>query len=240
MGRLVFDSDPGDPRPRHWHAEGELFVIERGLMSVETGSGWLMMPPGRIGWVPPGWPHAGQGHGAVDSLILYLDPTQSAAMPSVPRVFELSPFGVALLERLKGLDASAEAPRQRALAVLCDELAEAREAPLHLPMPTDRRLLRLAFGVLEAPDTKRTLDEWADAIGMSRRSLTRHFAIETGLSFAQWRTLARLMAGLRLLAEHHPVTGVALALGFDSVSAFITRFRQHFGTTPARYFKDRD
>jgi AraC-like DNA-binding protein len=215
-----------------------LFVIESGLMSVETGSGWLMMPPGRIGWVPPGWPHAGQGHGAVESLILYLDPAQSAAMPDVPRVFELSAFGTALLERLKGLDETAEAPRQRLLAVLCDALAEAREAPLHLPMPADRRLLRLTFEVLAAPDDKRTLDEWAEAIGMSRRSLTRHFASETGLSFAQWRTLARLLAALRLLAEDHPVTDVALSLGFDSVSAFIARFRRHFGTTPARYFKE--
>jgi AraC-like DNA-binding protein len=27
-----------------------------------------------------------------------------------------------------------------------------------------------------------------------------------------------------------------MSLGYDSVSAFVSRFRRHLGTTPARYF----
>jgi AraC-like DNA-binding protein len=44
------------------------------------------------------------------------------------------------------------------------------------------------------------------------------------------------MRALELLALRHSVTDVALSLGYDSTSAFISKFRRHLGTTPARYF----
>ena len=39
------------------------------------------------------------------------------------------------------------------------------------------------------------------------------------------------------LAAGHPVTQVALDLGYDSVSAFIAMFRRAFGVPPSRYFR---
>jgi len=72
---------------------------------------------------------------------------------------------------------------------------------------------------------------------MARRTLTRRFAAETGLSFMQWRQQARLLKGVELLSLHEPVTAAALTVGYSSVSAFIEAFRKHFGCTPARFFE---
>jgi AraC-like DNA-binding protein len=72
-------------------------------------------------------------------------------------------------------------------------------------------------------------------LGWSRRSLTRHFRNETGMSVVEWRQVARLQKGMELLNGGASVTTVALSLGYDSVSSFIALFRRILGTTPARF-----
>ncbi|MFP3561286.1 AraC family transcriptional regulator, partial [Paraburkholderia sp. SIMBA_049] len=80
--------------------------------------------------------------------------------------------------------------------VLLDEMRRAPHEPLHLPMPRDRRLLRIANAILGQPHDSRTLDAWAEWAGLSARTLSRLFVAETGTSFAQWRQQARLTHAL--------------------------------------------
>jgi AraC-like DNA-binding protein len=126
--------------------------------------------------------------------------------------------------------------QERVMTVLLDEMRRAPHEPLYLPMPIDRRLLRIAKAVLEQPHDNRSLDDWATWAGLSVRSLSRLFRAETALSFAQWRQQARLSRGLEQLAEGKPV---ADALGYVSVSAFVAMFRRNFGQPPACYFAHR-
>lgn len=221
----------------HRHDLGQLQIIEQGLMAVETGSGWWILPPGRLGWLPPRWPHAGRSFGAIRVMILYVDADRASLLPTSPSVLALSPFVSATFHRLHDLGTGEEARRHRLLDVLCDEILAAREEPLHLPMPRRPQLARLCRTLIDHPDDPRDLDQWAREIGLSRRSLSRHMVAETGLSFGRWRTQAQLMAAIRLLAEQKSVTEVSLSLGFDSVSTFIASFRKHFGTTPMRYLR---
>ena len=58
------------------------------------------------------------------------------------------------------------------------------------------------------------------------------------MSFGRWRQQARLFAALEMLAQRKSVTEVAIAVGYDSVSAFIEMFRM-LGTTPQTYFRGR-
>ncbi len=220
---------------RHFHPLGQLSIVEQGLLAADIGDGWWIMPPGRVGWLPPGWPHAGRSFGAIRALILYFDADRAAILPQAPTVLSLSPFMTALIERLRALGQGNAARRSRLLDVLSDELNAARPEPLHLPMPRDPRLVRMCRGLMEDPSDRSDLERWAVEIGMSRRSLSRYMVAETGLSFGRWRTQARLMAAVRLLSEGKPVTEVSLLLGFESLSSFIAGFRKHFGTTPMQF-----
>jgi AraC-like DNA-binding protein len=56
------------------------------------------------------------------------------------------------------------------------------------------------------------------------------------MSFGKWRQQLRLIHSLRLLASGEQVTSVALDVGYDSPSAFVSAFRRTFGKTPGRYF----
>ena len=121
--------------------------------------------------------------------------------------------------------------------MILDELRLLPVAPLHLPRPTDRRLVRVTEALLANPADPRTLAAWGPVAGASPRTLARLFVRETGLSFGAWRQRARMLRALVELAHGTPVTGVALDLGYDSPSAFIAAFKRDFGTTPGRYFR---
>jgi methylphosphotriester-DNA--protein-cysteine methyltransferase len=63
------------------------------------------------------------------------------------------------------------------------------------------------------------------------------FPLKLGMSFGRWRQQARLFAALEMLAQGRSVTEAAVAVGNDSVSAFIEMFRKMLGTTPQMYFR---
>ncbi len=57
------------------------------------------------------------------------------------------------------------------------------------------------------------------------------------LAGGAWRRQLRLLHALERLASGESVTTVALALGYDSTSAFISMFRRNLGRTPGSYFR---
>jgi AraC-like DNA-binding protein len=99
-------------------------------------------------------------------------------------------------------------------------------------------LVALCRRFVEAPSPHATIDEWAKTLAMSRRTFTRVFHRETGLSFSTWRQQACLFAALPRLAAGEPVTTVALDLGYESAAAFTTMFKRMLGTSPRSYLRD--
>jgi AraC-like DNA-binding protein len=86
------------------------------------------------------------------------------------------------------------------------------------------------------PDDNRTLAAWGKMVGATGRTLARRFKVETGMTFGQWRQQMRILEALKRLARNEPVTTVAIELGYESPSAFISMFKKSLGTTPGRYF----
>ena len=222
----------------HSHVRGQFFFLEKGLLSVRTSYGAWTLPPHRIGWLPPGELHTVRVSEATQGWGVYVAPNASAGLPERTCVLNGNELMRALV--LRAATWSIQQPlteeQERVLAVLMDEMRRAPEEPLHVVLPGDRRLLRIAHAVLEHPDDVRTLEEWAQWAGLSPRTVTRLFRQETGISFAQWRQQARLARALERLAVGESVAGVADALGYASVSAFVAMFRRAFGLSPGRYF----
>lgn len=135
-------------------------------------------------------------------------------------------------------DYPADSPSHRKAAVLLEELARMPLATLHLPVSQEPRVRRIAKRLAEHPADRRTLAEWAAWVAMSERSLARLIQAETGLSFGRWRQQIHLIEALRLLAAGRGVQQTAGALGYDSVTAFITMFKKALGKPPARYFAE--
>jgi AraC-like DNA-binding protein len=104
-------------------------------------------------------------------------------------------------------------------------------------LPRHERLLGLCNELIESPERNVTLQEWAERLGTSEKTLMRLFQRETGLSFRGWRQRMRLLSSLNLLEEGDSVTNAALSCGYDSTSAFIAAFKGLFGFTPGELFR---
>ncbi|WP_197056530.1 MULTISPECIES: helix-turn-helix transcriptional regulator [Luteibacter] len=131
-----------------------------------------------------------------------------------------------------GLVSSLSPADERLLMVLFDELAVARSAAIVLPMPKSPTLRAIAAGWQRAPGDMSGLDDLAEESNMSRRTFTRSFKQETGMSAGRWRQLARLMRGLDLLLAGVSVTDAAMSVGYDSVSSFVALCHRHTGMSP--------
>lgn len=233
------DSPTGLAHEVDWHTHGraQLICVESGLLTTRTRHGTWSLAPGSAGWMPPAEPHTVAIDGPLRGWGMVLTPALCAALPADPCVIGISSLLQAVAQRVCAWvpGDSVSAPQQHLIEVLLDELRCAPRQRMHLPMPRDRRLLRIASQLLADPADDRSLAQWAQWAGLSTRSLTRHFREETTLSFAHWRQQARLAEALRLLSDGRAVADIAHSLGFSSPSAFVTVFRRHFGVPPGRY-----
>ncbi|CAO3353746.1 AraC family transcriptional regulator [Azospirillum melinis] len=226
----------------HSHRRGQLSCIESGLAHVRTVHGSWLLPPHRAGWLPPGERHRVAVSGALSGWTVLIAPEAARALPDRPCVVGVGELMRALVRRAAGWELREQlTPEQsRLTAVLFDEIRRAPQEALHLPMPTDRRLLRIVNALLEDPGDRRTLEEWAKMAGLSPRTARRLFLGETGFTFAQWRQQAQLTQALERLARREAVADIADALGYATPSAFIAMFKRCFGVSPARCFADRE
>lgn len=223
----------------HRHRRSQLLYGARGTLTVHTDQGAWVVPPERAMWIPGGTQHEVRVLGAVSIHSLYIEPEFTASLPQQCTVMAPSPLMRNLL--LAAVDAPLEyEPGSRAgliMELLLYELRELRTLPLSLPLPSNARLAGRCRRFLRRPSIHDTIDEWSAATGMSRRGFTRRFRQETGLSFADWRQRACVLAALPRLAAGEAVTRVALDLGYDSPAAFTSMFKRILGIAPSRYLR---
>ena len=107
------------------------------------------------------------------------------------------------------------------------------------PVPvvaSDARLSNIARKVLADPSLPYTLDMVAGLAGLSRRTFTRRFRDQTGISFLQWLTEQRVSLARQLLeTTTHPIEEVARLSGFGSSVSLRQHFRARLSTAPEAY-----
>jgi len=236
---LAYDYPGGFHIPRHHHSKAQLVYASAGVMTVTTESGSWVVPPERALWIPANITHEIHMSGDVAMRTLYLDADVEARLPAECFVVNVGPLLRELILRTVALEQpyALGGPEERLVQVLVDELSTIRVAPLHLPLPEDRRLAPIVAALQTDPADTRTLEAWTRETGASARTLARLFERETGMTFGRWRQQLRLLRALEELAAGESVTSVALSLGYDSPSAFISMFRRSLGCTPGRYFR---
>ena len=234
------DYEAGDTTGMHSHDRAQLVHGESGVMSVRTERGAWLVPPGFAVWVPATMEHQVMAVTALKMATLYVRADTPVSVPVDCAVVLVPALARALILRVVALpDAYPDdGPRMRLVSVLRDELMALEAAPLHLPLPADRRARAVADLLIQSPADAREIEAWGKTVGASGRTLARLFLSETGLSFGRWRQRRRLLAALERLAAGAQVTTVALDLGYRSPSAFIAMFRRELGATPGRYLRE--
>lgn len=235
---LVDEYPAGFIDPPHSHARAQLVFATSGVMTIATPDASFVVPPQRAVWIPPGLVHEVVCRAPVSLRTLYIDIAARTNLPRTCRAIEVS----ALLRELIieatriPIEYDEDSRDGRVMNLILDEITATPAAPLHVPMPDDLRLMRVCKAILADPANTKTLEDWAEGVNMGRRTFTRHFRQETGMSFAAWRQHVRLIEALARLATGNRITTVAFDIGYNSPSAFTAMFRRTFGVAPSHYF----
>ena len=197
----------------HCHPRAQLTWAASGVMTVTAARGTWVVPPNRALWIPAKTEHAIRMSGPVAMRAVYVDAVVAAAVAKDCKVILVSPLLRALMLELVAapVDYDESGRMGHVAALFLDEIRALDAQPLHIPMPRDKRLLRVCEALLRAPARRDTLDQWSNAAGASSRTLARLFERETGMRFIDWRHQVRLAEGLVRLAHGHDVAAVARA-----------------------------
>lgn len=239
VAALAEDYLDGHVTPWHSHPNAQLIHAVRGIMVVSTAGGQWIVPPARGLWIPPGIRHSIRMVGEVLMRTAYIRPEAAPALPDHGQVLEIAPLLRELIVAAIALPLpyASDSHAGRLAQLLLDELQRMPTLPLFLPMPAEARLRTICDAIAHAPDDSSTVSDWAGRLAVDPKTIQRLFLRETGMTFGQWRTQARLLMALERLAAGEKIVTVALGLGYDSPSAFATMFKRQFGVAPSRFFQ---
>lgn len=223
----------------HHHPDRhQLVYAETGVLVVHAGSGRWVVPSTRAIWMPAGMGHRVDCIGSVRMRSLYVLPEAMPHAPVEASTVSITPLLAALIHEAVAVPQPYDEHSRdgRLMRLILDELQALPTLPLHLPEPADPRLRRIARQLERRPDDPSTLQDWAARLRVDVKTIQRLCQRELGMTFGQWRQQARLLRALEQLAQGGKVIDVALALGYDSPSAFASMFKKRFGLSPSRFF----
>lgn len=236
---------PGQSTEMHCHRRGQLVYAVSGIMDVSAHKKLWRVPPQRAVWIPPQTAHSMMAHGAVELRTLYTDPeTVSERFCNSPRMISVSPLLRELV--LRGMEGANDTQADRVkeqvyalalteLELLLQESQGTLDYTLPLPTGNDKRLAQICSAILRNPGHPFGLEEWAQKVFTSRRTLARRFQAEFGMSFLNWRQQVRLAAAMIRLDQGDPVTIIANDLGYETPASFSLMFRKLTGRSPSSY-----
>src|SRR5450830_1025845 len=203
----------------HAHTKHQLIYAVRGVMVVQAAIGCI---------------------GEVHMRSLMVAPTAAPRLLDKTQAVGISPLLRELIRAAMVLPQPYVAGTRddRVMQLILDEIRVLPVLPLSLQMPSDPRLLRICKLLQQQLDDCSTMADWARRLAVDVKTIQRLFVKQTGMTFGQWRQQARLLRALELLAAGDKVIDVALALGYDSPSAFASMFRKQFDQTPSQFFAE--
>lgn len=222
---------------KHSHSRAQLLYARTGIVMVTSAEARWMVPPEHALWIAPDIEHSVEMMGNVSMLSVFVNSDALERPAKSVRVVAVTDLAraliIAAMPPVPGVPGSQRI--DLIMPLLLDVVATLPERALGLAFPDDPRLARLCRQFVANPSPHLVIDEWARELSMSRRTFTRAFRRETGLSLSTWRQQACLFAALPRLADGEPVTSVALDLGYESIAAFTTMFKRMLGAPPRSY-----
>lgn len=223
-----------------WHAHhvGQLVFVEKGVQYLHTEHQTYLLPRHHCAWVPPGVPH--KSSSPVDQVHLrclfftisdthpFFKTLNIFHTPQVLREMILFTEQWSRLEEkdevesdfLKGLKGILPVTFKSAL-------------PLVLPVPQDPRISAVVGSLSENKYSGLKSHEIASQFNLSVRTMERLFKKDTGITFAGYVKLLKVIKAVELLSvSGESVKNVAFQVGYESVSTFSNTFHQLLGIRP--------
>lgn len=225
--------------PPHSHNRAEFVYVASGRLSVTMDDVGVIASAGSAVLIPPGATH--QMQTLCDTAMMTIYIALPRAMPALAtcRVIVVSDLLRELMQAALDVPLAYEnqSRDERIMDLMREEVAWlAVQSPtpgLRTPMPQDARLARVCRQLLAEGNPAVSIDDAARRAGMGRRTFTRRFRSETGMSFNDWLLRVRLNSAVGKLMTGASITEAAFDAGYSSPSAFAKLFKRAFGMPPS-------
>lgn len=217
----------------HSHPVSQLLSVQRGIMNLVVERSVWVVPPRYAVWVPAGTIHTSRVSRHSEFQATFFSEGESFFQPREAYGVTVTPLLRELLAHLSTAELT-QIQRRNIERVLFDNLSPG-SLDLRVRMPRDQRILPIAEALTLEPGDRRSLDEWAESLEFSSKTLARIFQNETGMSFHGWRQRVRVQSALEQLSNGSSVAVVARTLGYAQTSTFIDAFRRVLNVTPGQY-----
>ncbi|STX51479.1 AraC family transcriptional regulator [Legionella busanensis] len=233
---FAFDNYPTTPG-EHCHRKGQLLYCSQGVTHFYCQGRYFLLPPSKAAWIPPNVVHDVHSASKVSYRSLYIKVEHFLPLPNTMEILQVEPLLKLMVDKFCFVkpDYLQDSPEFRLATVIVDFIKQAITLPLSLPKPMDKRLNKIFQTILQAPGEAKSVNDYAQMVNITARTLNRITQKEIGLSFEKWRMELRLMHAFVLLERGYSVTQVSQSLGYSNDSSFIARFKQWAGETPAQY-----
>lgn len=247
----------------HWHNEVEIIRVLDGVLNVRLNNNSYSVKKNEIIFVNPETVHqASPVDCAYECIVFNLDFIPALNNGSVYFIDSLknheyiideyhcdsgSPLSLAVDILFDAMSSKSSGYKFKVIGALYNLFGEIID--LHLYHPTDSAplaadknvpKLRTVLSYIRSNyDAAITLDDMADAAGMSPKYFCYFFKEMTTKTPVEYLTLYRIeRASGKLIKSDLSVTAIAFACGFNDLSYFIKTFKQIKGITPAKFRKE--
>jgi AraC-like DNA-binding protein/quercetin dioxygenase-like cupin family protein len=234
-----FETPWHDHRQRH-----QLLYPTGGVLHLLTEQARLLLPAKHGALIPAGILHRLESNSPLMMLrTIYFrtqpdDPIEFGKLQTFP-VDKLGQEMIAYTARWKEPDAESELELQMTdtLRLLVRQWCRTK-LPLRLPATRHQRLNQVIDYIHADLGQRLPLSELAGRFGFSIRTLIRLFNLELGMTFGQYKKMARMIRATELLSENQlTVTEVMFKVGYESQSSFSRSFKVLLGVTPGEFRK---
>ena len=225
----------------HSHDRHQLEYAFEGVAQLETETARYLLPPQQAVWIPAGIYHSSTLTN-VKAVSVFFHPAMGIPAGERVRILAAGPVIREMILYARRWPVGRSSSDQIAdaffevLASLVVEWLD-HETPLCLPTTRDP-LIADAMGYTTEHLAHVTMGDVCDAVGASERTLRRTFRAVTGMSWRKYLQESRLFEAMALLAGGDDnLLAIAVAVGFDSASAFSRAFGRYAGESPHAYRK---
>ncbi len=218
-----------------------LLYAREGTLRLEADGQRWTLPPARAALIAAGHPITITNLSQLTSASVLFSPDFMPEPPQTLAVFDISPLAKELIDECRdwGPDTEELSPYARQIFSTLAEVAlrlSADPSPCVLPIAESTALARAIELTEDLSAADPSFESIAREAGQSPRALARRFSDEIGMTWREYLRRVRIIRAVEALATTDaPVTDIALAVGYGSLSAFNAAFRDLIGKSPTQY-----
>ncbi len=211
-----------------------------GLFQIDTDEATWRLPPSRVAWIPAGHPVKASTIRPVRAISIFVETRFALFAPAECQVFSATLLIREMIKHSLRWSGDRKPDNLNAdrffltLMDLCQEQMQISDL-FTLPKAQSPEIEKVLQYTTENLSTDLNLEDAANLIAVSPRTLTRHLQAEIHMTWGQYVKQSRMLKAMDYLAKGKTVTETAFEVGYGNVSAFSTAFSGFTELTPTQY-----